>query len=72
MRVYHRLELVGFSKCCSDSGGLQLAVRFETKKKVAKWEADSGLMYGNLLCLSPGGCFNQEIGGSFCASNIPV
>ena len=62
MKVYHKVQLVGFDRSCSESGGLQLAVSFETSRRITRWEANPGLMYGNLLCLSPGGRFHQGRG----------
>jgi hypothetical protein len=60
MKVYYSVRLVGFSSSSmSSEGGLQLAVDFETNQRVGRWEANTSLMYGNLLCLSPGGRFNQ-------------
>jgi hypothetical protein len=60
MKVYYNVRLVGFSTASmSSDGGLQLALSFETNQRKVRWEANTSLMYGNLLCLSPGGRFNQ-------------
>jgi hypothetical protein len=55
MKVFHSVGLAGFH--CHD--GLQLAISFQTIKKVERWEAFPNLMFGNLVCLSPRGHFEQ-------------
>jgi hypothetical protein len=58
MNVYYNVRLVGFHS--SDSGeGLQLAVNFQTNQRVERWEHSSSLMFGNLVCLSSRGSFQQ-------------
>ena len=61
MKVFYNVQLVGWdsSSMSLESGGLQLALSFETSRPVKRWEADSALMYGNILCLSPNGRFQQ-------------
>ena len=70
MKVYRKVQLVGFDQALADTSGLQLAVRFETLRRVKKWEANPGLMYGNLVCLSPGGRF-QQASRAFLLEKIP-
>jgi hypothetical protein len=58
MKVFYSVSLVGFHS--SDmGGGLHLAISFQPSQKVRRWEQFSSLMFGNLVCLSPRGRFNQ-------------
>lgn len=60
MKVFYNIRLVGcHSGEGGGEGGLQLDLRFETTQRVRRWEAFSSLMYGNLVCLSPRGRFEQ-------------
>ena len=59
MRSYHNVRLVGFDQDGMDRG-LQLVLRFQTREQqMTPWEASPGLIFGNLVCLSPGGRFQQ-------------
>jgi hypothetical protein len=58
MKVFYNVHLVGFHS--SDfGGGLHLAISFQPGQKVRRWELFSNLMFGNLVCLSPRGRFQQ-------------
>ena len=58
MKVFYNIRLVGFHSADS-GGGLQLAISFVTRQQVRRWETFSSLMFGNLVCLSPRGRFQQ-------------
>jgi hypothetical protein len=60
MKVFYNVQLVGFDSYSESLGsGLSLALSFQTSRPVKRWETCSSLMYGNILCLSPGGRFRQ-------------
>lgn len=59
MKVFYRISLVGCHTADGGEGGLLLALTFHTLQTVRRWETFSSLMYGNLVCLSPRGRFDQ-------------
>jgi hypothetical protein len=59
MKVFYNLRLVGFQFAEGSEGGLHLAVSFETTRRVERWESSPSLMFGNLVCLSLRGRFDQ-------------
>ena len=59
MNVYHNIQLVGIQEAPTKSG-IGLAVKFDTYRRV-NWDISSCLMFGNLLCLSPTGSFQDPV-----------
>ena len=60
MSIYTRVTLVGVN-ISNKGNGIALALKVTPQKAVKKWERSSNLMFGNLLCLSPSGLFNDPI-----------
>ena len=60
MSIYTRVTLVGVN-ISNKGNGIALALKITPQKVVKKWERSSNLMFGNLLCLSPSGLFNDPI-----------
>jgi hypothetical protein len=59
MKVFYNIRLVNVQFAEGSESGLQLAVSFETTRRVERWESSSSLMFGNLVCLSLRGRFDQ-------------
>ena len=58
MNVYYNIHLAGFGL---QSGRFSLAIHFTPTKEVKKWETSPQLMYGNLVCVSINGKFDDVI-----------
>lgn len=60
MNVYTQVKMVGFQKAVHGSG-LPLGLALKPLRPVANWDQTSCLMYGNLLCISVTGTFQDPI-----------
>jgi len=58
MNVYDRVLPVGISL---KDNSLYMALRIHSQKEIRNWDTCSNLMYGNLLCISIGGDFQNPI-----------
>ena len=58
MNVYRNLALVGIAM---KNNALYMALRITSVKKVKDWDTCSNLMFGNLVCISISGTFQQPI-----------
>lgn len=60
MNVYRSVRLVGISVNHSDSG-IAVMLQVTSVIPVTNWSTSPKLMFGNLLCISPSGTFNDPI-----------
>ena len=58
MNCYFNISLAGYFFC---NGNFCLALKFTPSKPVRNWASSPQLMFGNLLCLSPSGRFDDII-----------
>ena len=58
MNVYHNIALVGIAL---KESALYMALKISSVKEIRDWETCPNLMFGNLLCISISGNFQQPI-----------
>ena len=60
MNVYHEISVAGIQTSSFGQGGLMVSLKITPQHK-QNWATSTNLMYGNLLCISPMGTFNDPI-----------
>ena len=71
MSVYHSVKLVGLS-VIANNGKLAYRLQFTPVVPVKDWTISSNLIYGNLLCISPSGTFQNPIWATVAKRDIKL